>query len=135
MTLPRVTFPDPGPAAAAILRTALAASDPAPTVTMSKPTSPAAERPAPHLQVADDGSNTNYIVSRTTLLRVVAWAGDRDAARALIEDAHSHLLAIQGGEVIRSVEPVSGPLDDVDSRLGDSISAVVVRVVTRPQSA
>jgi hypothetical protein len=135
VSLPVVTWPDVVPAVADALRAALAADVPGLGVGGRAPTSRAADRGGPWLQVSDDGSTETFAVVRLTIVRVTAWAADRDVAHRLADRAASHLAAITGAPVIRAVDPVSGPLDATDSTTGDALASVVVRVKTRPVGA
>lgn len=86
----------------------------------------------PILTVRCEESGGNYPITQQSLLRVFAWADDRDDTKALAHLAHAALLEHAGDAEIVSVRQVEGVVPGFDPEVPEPHSSFAVLVTQRP---
>lgn len=86
----------------------------------------------PKLTVRCEESSGNYPITQRSLLRISAWADDRDDAKALAHLAHAVLLEHGGDAHIVSVRQADAVVAGFDPEIPETHASFTVLVVQRP---
>jgi hypothetical protein len=128
-----VSFPDPMLAAIEILRASL----PANSVNVGT-VIPGKESPdlvsVPYVAVRSDGEDLRYPIVSTATLRVLCYGSTEFDSLALANDVQATLLSYEGGEKIRSISSLRGPIPTTDPESGIPFSFFLVAARLRPNA-
>lgn len=101
-----------------------------PVVTESFPSREPGEEPEVTVRCEESGGN--HPITQQALVRVSAWADDRDDAKTLAHLAHAALLEHAGDAAIVSVRQVDGVVAGFDPEVPEPHATFTVLVTQRP---
>lgn len=98
----------------------------------TKPQDADAPRPLPYVAIRLDRSVPRLRVLQTATIRVSVWHTSEALGLALAQSLHAVLLAYAGGDAIRNVGELAGPVPTEDPDTGAPLSFFTVAARLRP---
>lgn len=134
---PAIIFPDAMLAVVEVLRDKLDHVDQAyaqgVTVGTRVPNDKSIDAPSlPYVMVRLDGSSLTQRVDEEALIRIAVWHTSESKGISLAQAARAVLLAYEGGQKIRVINPLTGPVPTSDPESGEPLSSFTVAVKLRP---